>query len=144
MSGRDMEIISQLNEEQKLVFLSAFARLAGADGKVDEEEKEFITAAAMTYGIPAERLDEIWNTGSEEAFLQKIKIIDDRRAALLLIKEMCLLAHADDELSDSETLLIGRVGEAMGVELEKIQQISNWIIDRIIWLERGRLIFEEV
>ena len=59
----------------------------------------------------------------------------------MLIKEMCMLAHADDELSDSETLLIGKVGEAMGVSLEKIQQISNWVIDRIIWLERGKLIF---
>ena len=61
-----------------------------------------------------------------------------------LIKEMCVLAHADDELSDQETLLIGRVGQAMGVELEKIEQISNWIIDRIIWLEQAKIIFEEV
>ena len=70
--------------------------------------------------------------------------IGKSEAALELIKEMCVLAHADDELSDQETLLIGRVGQAMGVELEKIEQISNWIIDRIIWLEQAKIIFEEV
>ena len=80
----------------------------------------------------------------QKELLEKVKLIDNRQAALMLIKEMCMLAHADDELSDSETLLIGKVGEAMGVSLEKIQQISNWVIDRIIWLERGKLIFEEV
>ena len=73
-----------------------------------------------------------------------MKIINNRRAALELIKEMCVLAHADDELSDSETLLIGRVGRAMGVELEKIEQISKWVIDRLVWLEEGKIIFEEV
>ena len=57
---------------------------------------------------------------------------------------MCILAHADNELSESETLLIGRVGQAMGIELEKIQQISQWVIDRIIWMEEAKIIFEEV
>ena len=56
---------------------------------------------------------------------------------------MCLLANDDSDLSDNETLLIGRVGQAMGVELEKIQQISQWVIDRIIWLEEGKIIFEK-
>lgn len=56
---------------------------------------------------------------------------------------MCLLANTDSDLSDNETLLIGRVGQAMGVELEKIQQISQWVIDRIIWLEEGKIIFEK-
>ena len=29
------------------------------------------------------------------------------------------------------------------VELEKIEQISQWVIDRVIWLEEAKLIFEE-
>ena len=27
---------------------------------------------------------------------------------------------------------------------EKIEQISQWVIDRIIWLEEGKIIFEQV
>ena len=60
-----------------------------------------------------------------------------------MIREMCILSHVDNYLSDSETLFIGQVGLALGIELEKIEQISNWIIDRIIWLEQAKLIFEE-
>ena len=66
---------------------------------------------------------------------------DDERIDNAFLKKAVI---ADDELSDQETLLIGRVGQAMGVELEKIEQISNWIIDRIIWLEQAKIIFEEV
>ena len=49
-----------------------------------------------------------------------------------------------DELSDEETALIGKVGMAMGIDLDKIEQISNWVIDRLIWLEEAKIIFEEV
>lgn len=38
---------------------------------------------------------------------------------------MCLLANADSDLSDNETLLIGRVGQAMGVELEKSNKSAS-------------------
>jgi len=32
----------------------------------------------------------------------------------------------------------------MGVELDKIEQISNWVIDKIILAEEAKIIFEEV
>ena len=56
---------------------------------------------------------------------------------------MCILAHSDNSLSENEILFIGRIGQAMGVELEKIEQISQWVIARIILEEEGHLIFEE-
>lgn len=141
---QDMEVLSKLTEDQKVAFMKAFSRLAGADGHLDEDELAFIRSMARVYGISDKRVDEILKIDSDEEVVNAIKVIDNRRAALELIKEMCVLAHADDELSDQETLLIGRVGQAMGVELEKIEQISNWIIDRIIWLEQAKIIFEEV
>lgn len=141
---QDMEVLSKLTEDQKVAFMKAFSRLASADGHLDEDELAFIRSMARVYGISDKRVDEILKIDSDEEVVNAVKVIDNRRAALELIKEMCVLAHADDELSDQETLLIGRVGQAMGVELEKIEQISNWIIDRIIWLEQAKIIFEEV
>ena len=141
---QDMEYLTRLNEDQRIAFMRALARLANADGKLDDDEKAFISEVAKVYGVSESRLEEILNQGSDDEIVEAVKIIDNRKAALELVKEMCILAHADDELSDSETLLIGRVGQAMGVELEKIEQISQWVIDRLIWLEEGRIIFEEV
>ncbi len=141
---QNMDYLTELNEEQRIVFMKVLARLANADGKLDEDEKAFVRETAKIYGIPESRLEEILCQGSDDEVVEAVKIINNRRAALELIKEMCVLAHADDELSDSETLLIGRVGRAMGVELEKIEQISKWVIDRLVWLEEGKIIFEEV
>lgn len=139
----NMTYLSKLNEEQRLAFMKALARLANADGKLDQEELIFIKQVAVVYGVPEHRVEEILHVKNDEEILEAVKIINNRRVALELIKEMCILAHSDSELSDSETMLIGKVGLAMGVELEKIEQISQWVIDRVIWLEEARLIFEE-
>jgi uncharacterized tellurite resistance protein B-like protein len=80
----------------------------------------------------------------DASLIREVGKITNRRAALELVKEMCMLAHADEKLSDEETLFIGKVGQAMGVTPDKIEQISGWVIDRLILLEEGKIIFEEV
>ena len=122
---QNMEVLSKLTEDQKVAFMKAFSRLAAADGHLDEDELVFVRKMAKAYGIADGRVDEILKIDNDDEVVNAVKIIDNRRAAMELIKEMCILAHADDELSDSETLLIGRIGQAMGIELEKIEQISN-------------------
>ena len=72
-----------------------------------------------------------------------VKVIKDRKLAMNLIKEMCMLANFDGDMSDEEIVLIGRVGEAMGLSVDKIQDISQWVIDRIVLQERGKIIFEQ-
>lgn len=138
-----MEHIAEMSENQRIAFMKALACLANVDGKLNDEEKEFIREMALIYGVSKERVEEILNIGSDEEIIETVKVISDRRIALELIKEMCMLAHADNELSERETLLIGKVGLAMGVDLEKIAQISQWVIDRIIWLEEAKVIFED-
>lgn len=139
----NMNILAKLDDNQRVAFMKALASVANADGKLDPEEIEFIKDVAVIYGVPQNRVQEILQISDADDVVNAVQTIDNRRAALELIKEMCILAHADNELSDSEVLLIGRVGQAMGVELEKIEQISRWVIDRVIWLEEAKLIFEE-
>ncbi len=135
------EYVLKLNEEQKTIFLKALAFLANTDNHFDREELKFIRDAATKYGI--KEPDILFEPISEDEMLNELKKIKDRRTCLELIKELCLLGHADSDLSDAETLFIGHAGLAMGIELEKIEQISDWVIDKIIWSERGKIIFED-
>lgn len=138
-----LNFIDKLSEEQKIAFLKAFVHLARLNGQIDEVEKEFIVNVARLYGIDKEHKDEILRHDTDENVLQEVAKIKDRRAGLELIKEMCMLAHADEVLTDAETLFIGRVGKAMNIEPQRIAQISRWVVDRIIWMEEAKLIFEE-
>lgn len=127
--------------EEKEIFFQVLIHLSAADGHTDDSEVEFIKEAATTHGI--KNIDELFAVTDEKEILDKVKVIKNRHLALELIKEMCMLSHVDNLLSDEETLFIGKVGIALGVEMEKIEQISNWVIDRIIWLEQAKYIFEE-
>ena len=132
-----------LSEEQKMLFLRALARLASVDGSFDEEELSFIKYIANQHGVSDKELSDAIESDSDETVLKDLKTVKSRRLALEIIKEMCVLAHIDDNLADEEVMFIGKCGLAMGVEPEKTEQISNWVIDRIIWLEQAKIIFEE-
>ncbi len=148
MSGFNMEAqtnyISQLSEEERIIFVQTLASLARCDGNFDDEEKAFIKDLAIAFGITRANADRVLQKLTDEELIQEVSKIKNRQAALQLIKECCLLTNSDGDLSELEVILIGKIGQAMGVELEKIEQISQWVIDRIIWLEEGKLIFEQV
>ena len=130
--------------EKIIMVIIIFISLVIITQRVSDNEKAFIKDLAENYVLPNERLNEIYNIDNDDQIIANVSQIKNRRAALELIKELCYLAHADDELSDKETLFIGKVGQAMNIELEKIEQISNWVIDKIILAEEARIIFEEV
>ena len=138
------EALTRLSEEERIIFLRALVSLARADDNFDEDEKNFIRDTAVIFGIPQRKADLILTPLNDDELIKDVAKIKDRQAALQLIKEACLLANSDGDLSEHEVLLIGKIGQAMGVELEKIEQISQWVIDRIVWLEEGKLIFEQI
>lgn len=133
--------LGKASSKEKEAFFQVLIHLSTTDGHTDESETGFIKQAAESHGI--KNIDELFASIDEKDILEKVKIIKNRHLALELIKEMCMLSHVDNLLSDEETLFIGKVGIALGVEMEKIEQISNWIIDRIIWMEQAKYIFEE-
>ena len=135
--------ITQMTQEQKIIFLKILVALAGSDKKFKNSERDFIKDMVLIFGLNKEVISEILSPISEEALILQARKINNRQAALQLIKEACLLANSDGDFTDREILLIGKIGQAMGVELEKIEQISQWIIDRIVWLEQGKIIFEQ-
>lgn len=133
----------KLNETEKLFFIKALSRLAYVDSKASNEEKEFIKQLYNSFNLQNYSLDEI-TASTDEQIIAEAKQITNRQTAMELIKEMCMLANSDGDLSERETLFIGQMGIAMNLELEKIEQISRWVIDRIIWLEEGKIIFEKI
>ena len=133
--------MTNISEDQKIVSLKALFYLANIDNKRDELEIKFIKNLANLYQI--NQSEEIFKASSEEEIIGLLKTINNRRISLELIKEMFLLGHSDSDLTDEETLFIGHAGLAMGIEIEKIEQISNWVIDKIILHEQSKIIFEE-
>ncbi|MBQ9235913.1 MAG: TerB family tellurite resistance protein [Alphaproteobacteria bacterium] len=137
------DYISQMTEQDKIIFLQFLVMLAKIDNHFDEVEKEFITATADNLHISSDKLGAILQTDSADEVIHQASLITNRFVALNIIKEACFLANSDDDLSAEEVTFIGRFGEAMGVEPQTVEAISQWVIDYLIWQEQGKIIFEQ-
>ena len=133
--------LAQASLKQKYAFFQTLVCLSGIDGQTDDEEIAFIETLAKKQGLDDMQL--LTDFTDKKEVVDSVKIINNRRLALELVYEMCNLAHVDNVLSDAEVMFIGEIGLAMGIELEKIEQISNWVIDNIILMEKAKIIFEE-
>lgn len=135
------ELIAALSDAEKTVFLRTVLYMSKLDGQVDEDEVNFIKKVVKKFKIANPQ--DIFATKTEDEIIEDLAVISERRTALELIKELCMLGHADNDLSDEEVLFIGHVGKALDISIKKIEEISNWVIDYVIWLEQGKIIFED-
>ena len=147
MSGKDMlfnmDVLKQLTHTQRIIFLRALAKMSSVDGNFDAQEKEFIYNTGSILGLSATEIEDIFAHLDYDTVLRDAAQLNNRHAALELLKELCLLAHTDNELSDQEVLFLGQIGEAMGIELQKIEDISSWVINYIVWRDQEKIIFEK-
>ena len=136
--------IAQMSEEEKIIFLKILANLACRDGHFEDDEKELINHMTVMLNISTSQMPEILKKETLENLIEEAKHIKNRQVAMHLIKETCLLSNIDGNMSIEEVEYVGKIGLAMGLDLEKIEQISQWVIDHLIWLEEEKAIFEEV
>ena len=137
------EFIAKLSYEEKIVFLKAFCKLIKADGVIDEKELEFLKAVAGRYGLDKQEvLDVIHNISSVDCVKEASKITN-RKHALQLIKELCLLANVDEDIHDKELDIIIDMAEAMGIEEDKIVKINRWVLNNIVLAKVGHVILED-
>ena len=133
--------LAKAAKKQKYVFFQTLICLTQIDGQADEAEIDFIKDIAKNSGLDDMQLLTDYESANE--VIDSVKIINDRHLAIELIHEMCKLAHVDSSLSDNEVIFIGKIGRALNIEIEKIEQISNFVIDCITLNENAKIIFEE-
>lgn len=136
----DKPFITNASTEEKEAFLTILCTLANLDHEILPEEIKLIEAIAQKMSIKLEQ--RFFNVPPELCF-KIAHAITTRRLSLELIKYMLALAYTDKNFSDSEGVFIGKMSAVLGVESEKVSEISTWVIDRIIWLEQAVVIFED-
>lgn len=136
----DKPFITNAAKEEKEAFLTILCTLANLDGGISPEEIKLIEAIAQKMDITLEQ--RFFNVAPELCF-KIARSITTRRLSLELIKYMLALAYTDKNFSDSEGVFIGKMSAVLGIESEKVSEISTWVIDRIIWLEQAVVIFED-
>lgn len=137
-------IIANMSNAEKITFLKCFVFMVSIDGKIDEEERDFVSEMGKIYGINFENINVSEFSIKKENLLEDIKLnVKERKNALLLIKDLLMLANIDEHLHDKEIDFIKDVAEKLEIEDKKVLQINALIMDRKIWLFSYKKVMEQ-
>ena len=121
---------------QEFICLQALIFMAALTNKPTEAYQAALEACAKNLHQPELASAEI----SEQSILGSLQNITK---PLLFLKKLCQEAlEPDGVLNDAEVLFLGRVARTLHIDLERVEQICDWLIDEKILAERAHLIFE--
>lgn len=139
----DKNFISTLSQAERFIFLKVICGLVAADRKVSREELLYLKEAALKYNVGAESLSIMIKTADRKALIHQARMITDRSKALMLIKDLCLIANTDVELEDTEIDYILDIAEAMNIEAERVKDINALVNEYLALSERACLLLEQ-
>lgn len=131
-----------MNTEQRIAFMAAIVYLGRIDGEINEETESFCNLA-MTHNLLENEMTESLNERSESEVLWLVSKIKESVLALVLIRELFYFGYDNGDLSDSQILFISKVGMALNIPIEKMEQINSWVIRGIEWEAEGAEIFAD-
>lgn len=119
----------QLTEKAVLLFFQCLGKLAKSDGRVSEDEAEFVRSLMSSWGVDAKtrrRLGEEFNKGrdSTEPFLTLVRALNwelsagriSRSTRHNIMQVFCSLVMADHELHPEERRMLEEAGRALDAE----------------------------
>lgn len=139
----DDSYIKTLSPEEKITFMKIFCCLIRADQRIEKQEIAFLNKLGRKYGLNNATTSEIIKSSTKLDPVQEARKITDRAKALELLKELCVLANADDDLADEELDIIINTARAMGIEDEKIRAVNRWVLDCKVVIEAGLIVMEK-
>jgi uncharacterized tellurite resistance protein B-like protein len=137
------QYIQTLSNEEKQVFLKLFCQMIKADGAIEAEEINFLKQISARYGVDNASIVNIVKNAGNVDYTTEARKITNRKHALQLIKELCVLANVDENLDDSELDIVIDAARVMGIEDEKVVLINRFVLDSLILNKTGKIILEE-
>ena len=137
------DYIKSLSMSEKLAFLRLLCKMIKADATIDNDEINFLKISAARYGVDNNTMVNIIKGADRIDVSEEAAQITNRKHALQLIKELCVLANIDDDLHDNELDVIIDAARAMNIEDEKVILINRWVLDSLILSKTGKVIMEE-
>lgn len=129
-----------LNTEEKIIYLKTlfYATIC----KIIDDS-EYILAQAKEMGITLRELRKIKKPQKPESISNELLNIKDLKLRHYFIREMISLAIIDHEISDEEMCLIYKIGSAIGVKEEKINDFFLWAAAGVEWQIEGERLVED-
>lgn len=139
----DKNFINTLSAGERFIFLKIICGAVAANRLVSREELLYLKEAALKYDVSGESLANMIKSSDRKALIMQARMIDDRKKALMLIKDMCMVANIDNTLDDSEIDYILDIAAAMHIEPERVKEINAVVNEYLAVSQKACLLLEQ-
>ena len=139
----DKRFIDTLSQAERFIFLKVICGVVASDRKVSKEELFYLREVALKYEVDGESLGAMIKTADRNALIRQARMIDERHKALVLIKDLCMVANRDTDLADNEIEYILDVAEVMGIEPMKVKDINQVVNDYLAISKKAQILLEQ-
>ena len=136
------ELFGKITMKQKGVLIDALNFVLNISGKPDKSQKEYMASQLGNLGIDIENALSRKSLKAKELILS-LQALKDTKFRRFILREMILLAAANNKMSDIDIKHIFEIGLHSGVKQEKIGDMLMWAAKGIEWHMEGVRIVEE-
>ncbi|MBQ8464944.1 MAG: hypothetical protein IJ545_02925 [Alphaproteobacteria bacterium] len=129
--------------KEKAACVKALIFILNVKGKDNHAKREYIQLQFKAMGIPENKYNLDAAPCSWDTMIKELKNIESLRIQRYIIREMIMLAIADQDISDDEIRNIYQIAETIGISGEKVGDFFIWAAKGIEWRIEGMQLIEE-
>lgn len=134
------DFISTLNADEKLLFLRSLLAMIKADGRIDDKERALAHELARLYDV-AGCSEVLKNPQPKSMLLNEMKALaGNRKKAMLLLRELLIIAHIDDDFDEKEMSFVEEAARALEIDERLVLELNQLILDyKLLQVMAGKI-----
>lgn len=134
------DFISTLNADEKLLFLRSLLAMIKADGRIDDKERTLAHELARLYDV-AGCSEVLKNPQPKSMLLNEMKALaGNRKKAMLLLRELLIIAHIDDDFDEKEMSFVEEAARALEIDEWLVLELNQLILDyKLLQVRAGKI-----
>ena len=134
------DFISTLNADEKLLFLRSLLAMIKADGRIDDKERALAHELARLYDV-AGCSEVLKNPQPKSLLLNEMKALaGNRKKAMLLLRELLIIAHIDDDFDEKEMSFVEEAARALEIDERLVLELNQLILDyKLLQVRAGKI-----
>lgn len=134
------DFISTLSADEKLLFLKPLLAMIKADGRIDDKERELAHELARLYDV-AGCSEVLKNPQPKSMLLNEMKALaGNRKKAMLLLRELLIIAHIDDDFDEKEMSFVEEAARALEIDERLVLELNQLILDyKLLQVRAGKI-----
>lgn len=134
------DFISTLNADEKLLFLKSLLAMIKADGRIDDKERTLAHELARLYDV-AGCSEVLKNPQPKSMLLNEMKALaGNRKKAMLLLRELLIIAHIDDDFDEKEMSFVEEAARALEIDERLVLELNQLILDyKLLQVRAGKI-----